>query len=141
MSSKRPIDISIFAIVEILAGTAGSLLLVNNVMNYMAVLKTDAGSTGLAGALALVGIFMYLPSPMILASGLSIFIALPLGKTVNNMTLTFLYFLFMMLIGFHIYTAQFITIFWDLSLFFISTLPIQWFLNHRRMKELEKGSY
>lgn len=141
MVKKTSIAITIFAVLEIIVGGIGSILLVKNFMAYLGTIYTSNGSTGISGALALVGIVLYLPSPMFLSAGISIFIGIAVGKIVNNMALSFLYFLFMMIIGFHIYTAHYKSIILDFLIFSLSTLPIQWFLNHRLVKDLETKQY
>lgn len=141
MANQKTIGIFIFAFLEIILGIAGSVFLIKNLMGYIATLSMQTESTGIDGALTLVGVFIYSPSPIIMCAGMSILISLLLGKKVNNMMLTFLYFLFLVLVIFHIYTTQYSMIIWDIVIFFLLTIPIQWFLNHPNVKNIEINQY
>ncbi len=141
MTNTTSISLTVFALLEIIAGLVGSIYFVKHLMAYLVSLNTTEPSTGIAGATALVNVFMLLPSPMVLSSGIAIFISYALGKKVNNMTLGLLYFLFLLLVVFHIYTAHYSLIIWDIGIFFLSTIPLQWFMNHRCIKNLEIKQY
>lgn len=141
MSQQRSIGINLFAILEIIVGAIGSAFLVKSLMAYLSVLIQSSGSTGLQGALNLINIFLYLPFPLIFTAGISIFISLALGKTVNDKALSLMYFVVVVFVGFHVYTAQYTLIIWDIIIFFIATLPLQWFLNHKIIKNLMVKQY
>ena len=141
MSKPYSIAIHIFATFEVLVGFFGSILLLKNFMLYLAILLNDANPTGMEGAKALVGTIVFLPAPLLLCAGLGVFISYFVGKKMHNMLLSFMYVLLMLSVAFHIYSGSFKLILLDAGVFVLITLPIQWFLCHPMIKELETRQY